>query len=331
MSDKAVQIIRAAGGVLWRARETDVIEVALVHRPRYSDWSLPKGKLRPGEHPLTAACREVSEETGIRPVAGRRLDVGHYGTALGPKAVEYWAMQGPSGPFAATQEVDRIAWLPLAEARRRLDHRNDTYALDALEALETRAARIAAVLLVRNGHAVPVRRWAGGDLDRPLTARGREQAGALRQALPAFMPSRLLAAPQLRFMATINPLAEDLQLPVDAEPAVAEEPYALRPRHALALVQELARSGPMTAVCASGTVIRHLIADLADDGGLALGEVRARKGSAWALFFCEGRLAAADYYPAFTSPGTPQWPTRRQMQHAAAVRRSRSAGTPATW
>lgn len=305
MPEKAVHMIRAAGGVLWRRQETGVIEVALVHRPRYGDWSLPKGKLRSGEHPLAAACREVLEETGIRPIAGRRLDVGHYGTAHGPKAVEYWAMQGSSDRFAPTQEVDSIAWLPLAEARPRLDHHNDTYALDALEALETRSAGIAAVLLVRNGHAVPVRRWAGRDFDRPLTTRGREQAEALRLALPAFMPSRLLAAPQLRFMATMTPLGEDLQLPVEPEPSVAEEPYALRPRDGLARIQELAGAGPITAVCAPATVIRHLITDLADEGSLALGDVRARKGSAWALFFSAGQLAAADYYPALTSPRYP--------------------------
>lgn len=305
MPEKAMQMIRAAGGVLWRRHETDPIEVALVHRPRYGDWSLPKGKLRPGEHPLAAACREVLEETGIRPIAGRRLDVGHYGTVYGPKAVEYWAMQGSSGRFAPTEEVDSMAWLPLAEARRRLDHHNDTYALDALAALETRSVRIAAVLLVRNGHAVPVRHWAGRDLNRPLTTRGRGQAEALRLALPAFMPSRLLAAPQQRFMATMAPLGEDLRLPIEEEPVIEEEPYALHPRNGLARIQELAGTGPMTAVCASSTVIRHLIADLADEGSLALGEVRARAGSAWALFFSEGRLTAADYYPVLTSPGYP--------------------------
>ena len=302
MSEKTGRMIRAAGGVLWRAPGFGAVEVALVHRPRYGDWSLPKGKLRPGEHPLVTACREVAEETGIRAVAGRRLDIGHYGTAAGPKAVEYWAMQGPDTAFIPTREVDRVAWLPLADARRRLDYHNDTYAIDALQALEVGASHMTAVLLLRNGHAVPVEDWAGEDHDRPLSGRGEEQAAAVQRTLVAFMPSRLLAVPQKRFIGTMQPLAADLGLPVEGAEAFAEETYSVDPRHGLHQIQELARTMPMTAVCTSGAVARHLISSLADDAGLAMEDVRARKGSAWALFFSGGRLSAADYYPALTSP-----------------------------
>jgi broad specificity phosphatase PhoE len=115
------------------------------------------------------------------------------------------------------------------------------------------------------------------------------------------MPARLLAAPQVRSLDTIRPLGADLGLPVEAEPALAEETYAARPHDGLARMKDLASAGPMTAVCASGAVIRHLIAALAADGGLWLEEVRAKKGSVWALFFSSCRLAAADYYPAMTS------------------------------
>jgi 8-oxo-(d)GTP phosphatase len=95
------RMIRAAGGVLWRSPASGTVDVALVHRPEYDDWSLPKGKLRRGEHPLVTACREVAEETGVQTIAGKRLEVEHYNTDLGPKAVEYWAMHGPRRPFQA--------------------------------------------------------------------------------------------------------------------------------------------------------------------------------------------------------------------------------------
>jgi 8-oxo-dGTP pyrophosphatase MutT (NUDIX family) len=203
------QMIRAAGGVLWRSPGRGTTEVALVHRPEYGDWSLPKGKIRRGEHPLVTACREVAEETGVHAAAGRRLDIEHYDTALGPKAVEYWAMQGPDAPITATPEVDRLAWLPLPDARQRLDYQRDTYAIDALEVLAAGAAG-PSVLLVRNGRAVPVRRWAGSGGDRPLDFKGQEQAEALRLVLPAFGPSRLLSAPDARFAGTMRPLGADL-------------------------------------------------------------------------------------------------------------------------
>jgi len=117
------RMIRAAGGVLWRLPDSGAVEVALVHRPRYDDWSLPKGKLRRGEHPLVTACREVAEETGVQATAGKRLDIEHYDTALGPKAVEYWVMHGQDSPFTPTAEVDRLAWLSLADALLRLRYR----------------------------------------------------------------------------------------------------------------------------------------------------------------------------------------------------------------
>lgn len=260
------QMIRAAGGALWRVRGSGAVEVALVHRPKYGDWSLPKGKLRRGEHPLATACREVAEETGVCAVAGRRLDIEHYHTASGPKAVEYWAMRGPDAHFEPTAEVDRLAWLPLAEARRRLDYEHDTYAIDALEVLAASAVNGSAVLLVRNGRAVPLRRWEGSEADRPLDTKGHEQAEALRRTLPAFGPTRLLSARAARFTDTMRPLGADLGLTVEPEPDLGEDEYALYPRRGVLRVLELASAGPTTAVCAPGAVI------------------------------------AADYYPDLTSP-----------------------------
>jgi 8-oxo-(d)GTP phosphatase len=301
MHGNDTRMIRAAGGALWRSPASGTVEVALVHRPEYDDWSLPKGKLRPGEHPLVTACREVAEETGVHAVAGRRLDIGHYDTALGPKAVEYWAMQGPEAPFTPAAEVDRLAWLPMADARQGLDYQRDAYALDALEALGG-AVIDATVLLVRNGRAVPTGQWAGSEHDRPLDASGREQADVLRRALPAFGPSRLLSACGTRFGDTMGPLGAELGLTVEDEPMLDEDEYAASPGRGQARILELAGAGGTTAICAPGPVIRHLLATLAEAAGLAIAEFPAKKGSAWALFFYGGQLAAADYYPALTGP-----------------------------
>jgi 8-oxo-(d)GTP phosphatase len=296
------RMIRAAGGVLWRSSDSGAVEIALVHRPRYDDWSLPKGKLRRGEHPVVTACREVAEETGVRATAGKRLDIEHYDTPLGPKAVEYWMMQGPDGPFTPTAEVDRLAWLPLADARWRLRYRRDLYAIGALEALADTVLATSAVLLVRNARAVPTGQWEGAEGDRPLDVGGEEQVEALRQTLPAFGLSRLLSACEARFADTMRPLGAELGLPVETDPVFGEEQYAARPRRGLARILELAGAGGSTAVCAPGAVIRHLLATLAEEAGLDVREYPAVKGSVWALFFSGGRLAAADYYPALTSP-----------------------------
>ncbi|MBM9620726.1 NUDIX hydrolase [Streptomyces zhihengii] len=126
--------VLAAGCVLWRRAPHghDRIEICLVHRPKYDDWSHPKGKLKRGEDALAAALREVLEETGHRCLPGARLPSVRYTANGRPKHVSYWAAETRSGSFAASAEVDAIAWLPPAAARARLTQPRDRVLLDAL-------------------------------------------------------------------------------------------------------------------------------------------------------------------------------------------------------
>ncbi|AZM46825.1 DNA mismatch repair protein MutT [Streptomyces sp. WAC 06738] len=127
--------IRAAGCVLWRTAP-DVpggVEIALVHRPKYDDWSHPKGKLKNGEEPLAAAVREVAEETGMACEPGAPLPTTRYRVADGrPKEVRYWAARAAAGTFVPSHEVDRVVWLPPAAARHRLTQGHDRALVDAL-------------------------------------------------------------------------------------------------------------------------------------------------------------------------------------------------------
>ncbi|MDT9698718.1 NUDIX hydrolase [Streptomyces sp. P17] len=125
--------VQAAGCVLWRRSPVDGgLEVCLVHRPKYDDWSHPKGKLKRGEEPLAAALREVGEETGYRAVAGAGLSTLTYMAGGRPKQVRYWAAEAGPGTFVPTTEVDRILWLSLTDARRRLTQARDQALLDEL-------------------------------------------------------------------------------------------------------------------------------------------------------------------------------------------------------
>ncbi|MCQ9136450.1 MULTISPECIES: NUDIX hydrolase [Streptomyces] len=126
-------VVRAAGCVLWRLSPGDAtLEVCLVHRPKYDDWSHPKGKLKRGEDPLAGALREVEEETGHRAVPGARLPTSEYEANGRPKEVRYWAAEAVSGAFAPNDEVDRLLWLPPSAARDRLTQPRDRHLLDAL-------------------------------------------------------------------------------------------------------------------------------------------------------------------------------------------------------
>lgn len=124
--------VRAAGCVLWRKTADGHLEVCLIHRPEYDDWSFPKGKLKRGESLLAAALREVREETGHTCVLGPVLATTHYTAKGRPKEVTYWSAEATGGTFTPNREVDRAEWLPPQEAEARLTHPLDRPLLRAL-------------------------------------------------------------------------------------------------------------------------------------------------------------------------------------------------------
>ncbi|MEW6152765.1 MAG: NUDIX hydrolase [Actinomycetota bacterium] len=125
--------VRAAGGVVWRRGPGGGVEVLLVHRPRYDDWTLPKGKLAAGEDDRAGALREVWEETGLHCELGTELATSHYVDAQGrPKTVRYWAMRPGEGQFHANAEVDRLRWISLPAARAALTYDRDREVIDSL-------------------------------------------------------------------------------------------------------------------------------------------------------------------------------------------------------
>jgi 8-oxo-dGTP diphosphatase len=126
--------VEAAGGVVWRRRDGGDLEVLVVHRPRYDDWSFPKGKLDPGEDHRTAAWREVWEETGFECELGDELAEVRYADRFGrPKRVRYWAMQVTGGVFEPNDEVDELRWASPDDASSLLSYEHDAGLLAGIE------------------------------------------------------------------------------------------------------------------------------------------------------------------------------------------------------
>lgn len=289
--------VLAAGAVLWRRGSTG-IEIAIVHRPRYDDWSLPKGKLDPGESMPAAAVREVREETGCTARLGVRLGEISYAITGGHKTVGYWAAEAiDEGNFTAHDEVDQLRWVAPEQASSRLSYRLDAEVVQRFLAI---GVPTGVVLLVRHAKAGSRAQWSGDDDLRPLSGTGHDQAEKLRDLLVLFQPDRIVAAPPLRCRDTVAPLARALNLSVDIEPLFSEPGYASDPAAAVTRLAALAGCGGVTVVCSQGGAIPSMVGALARAADRDLGvdpeSVPSRKASTWLLAFRQDRLVAADYY-----------------------------------
>jgi 8-oxo-(d)GTP phosphatase len=269
---------------LWRPGNSGP-EVLLIHRPRYDDWTFPKGKAEPGEHPLLTAVREVREETGIRPVLGRPLPSVRYQRKGRPKRVDYWAATSAAGPVGdpAPAEVDVAGWLPLAAARERLTYQHDLALLTELTAGPGDATGPGTVpfVLLRHATAEPKRGWPGDDLLRPLDPPGREQAGAVAALLACFGAARVVSSATARCVDTVLPYAVPAGVPVRAEPAltIGGPVQAAEDR-----LRELLAEGVPTIFCGHGETLPGQLAALC--GQLGAGpppDPELEKGSFWVL------------------------------------------------
>lgn len=271
------------------------MQVALVHRPKYGDWSLPKGKLDPGEPAVVGAVREVREETGFSPVPGRRLGESRYRVLHrgrdAEKTVQWWAMRTGPGEFVPHAEVDALRWLPLSSAMARV---TSGYDREPLRAFAEHPPETTTLLLVRHGWAGTRESWDGPDDLRPLDERGQQQAHSAADVLAAYCPDRVLAAPLTRCVDTLRPLAERLGLQVEPVAAASERENGAGAKLLVDLLEDLASAGAPAAICSQGGVIPEAVGSLAAAAGLSV-EPRARKGSLWALTFAGGRLVDADH------------------------------------
>ncbi len=314
MSDRT---IRAAGGVVWRkagqlkSGEPE-IEVAVIHRPRYSDWSIPKGKLAPGESEVEGALREVFEETGFRVHLGRPLGEVRYmktsGGSTRPKVVRYWAMEADGGAFTPNREVDELKWLSLAEAQELLTHDHDR---ELLERFARGPVAGGCVLLVRHSRAGEAEKWQGDDRQRPLDEIGWQQSESLVRLLSRFPVEEIVSADFLRCQQSVEPFAEAVGIPIHFEQVFSELDFPGREDEAVKLMRTYGETGDATVVCSQGDVIPELLRRLAEEDHIDLPkDFQYKKGSVWALSFDGDRLLSAEYFPPPLT-ATPAAPTNQ--------------------
>jgi len=280
-------VVRAAGGLVVRRDPDGGRLVAVVHRPRYDDWTFPKGKLLDGETEEQTALREVREETGLGCELGRDLGTVSYRDSAGrPKVVRYWVMAPDDGAFVPTEEVDELRWLTLGEVGPLLSYRHDRELLETYLA----SAGEAIAYLVRHGKAGRRSAWTEDDRLRPLSKAGRRQAETLVSAFRGRDLARVISSPYVRCVQTVRPLALDRGLPVETSEALAEGATL---DEALALLGETAHTP--TLLCTHGDVMPAVVLHLAECGAVLDGDRDWKKGSLWELERRDGVVVRARY------------------------------------
>ena len=256
------RVTLAAGAVLLRGVGSKR-EVALVHRPAYNDWSLPKGKPNKKELAPATAVREVEEETGIRIRLGPALQDVRYRIPKGPKVVRFWiGYELASRERKPDQEIDDVVWLKVAAARKRMTYADEREVLDQAVAMPDTTP----YLIVRHTRATPRHDWTGDDRFRPLDEKGRKQALALIPLLDAFGVRQLTSSSSERCRQTLAPYARAAGLPV--KPAsllseeVGEDHLAGVERYVRKQAVKAARTRVPSAVCGHRPVLPAMLGGL---------------------------------------------------------------------
>ncbi|HVQ86672.1 MAG TPA: NUDIX domain-containing protein [Actinomycetes bacterium] len=254
----SVEPIVAAGCLVTRTTDAGV-EVLLVHRPKYNDWSLPKGKQDEGEHVLETAVREVREESGVEVALRQPLGSRAYTVAGEPKIVYFWRAQVVADHgFTPGSEVDEIAWLSVPAARKLATLELDAELID--RAVEPAATPF---VILRHGHAAKRSAWSGEDVDRPLDPAGVAQSDELVPRLATFGITRVHTSAARRCVQSVCPYADARGLPVVNEPGLTEYTFRDAPNPAkervAGLLADAVRNREPTLLCGHRPYLPELV------------------------------------------------------------------------
>jgi len=263
--------VEAAGVVLVR-HAAEGPEVAVIHRAKRQDWSLPKGKLEPGERHDVAAVRETLEETGVRCVLGPSLGSRKYIALGAPKRVRYWrATPVDSTVRPPDDEVDEVRWVGRDAAHELLTYDDDRALVDVALAMPDTHPTV----VVRHARALKRAEWrssgdalADVDSERPLSRFGAKQSRVVGSVLDAYRPGAVISSDARRCRDTVGPYAESRGLTTRLLHALSEEGWQEDPGTTAATVRELLRHQGSAVWSSHRPVLPTILEALADELGL---------------------------------------------------------------
>lgn len=286
----------AAGTVTWRRNETGEVQVALIHRPKYDDWSFPKGKIEGLESPTACAHRETLEETGFEVRLHSFLGELAYQTPEGTKRIKYWSAKFLDEIKSVNfSEVDQVLWLESKIAREKLTNPDDREILDRFLStdLDTRV-----LILLRHAKAIARDEWQSEDLDRPLSALGEQQAKRLVSSLSPFAIKEIHSSSAVRCYETINPLARALSLDYFFTDSLTEYVYQQNSARTLKYIDRLLENDHTTLVCGHNPILPRYLAQKFERQGFEISEGALKPGEAWVVHHIGKEVISVDHLPA---------------------------------
>ncbi len=286
-------MIRAAGALLWREIAAGEIEIALVHRPRYDDWSLPKGKIDENETALACAYREVFEETGIKARFTRQLGAVEYEDNGAQKRVKYWVAQAlGASDFVANEEVDQLRWLNPTDSIELATHQSDKEMIERFLEIEGPTDTL---IILRHTKALERGDWDGDDSLRTLNENGIAQAQALINHLAPFAIDEIYTSDFTRCVQTVSPLGESRGLVVSKVPSLNEATFESDPERSISFANALKQDERNILICSHNPVIPTMLRGILNTKLKNKDLIKLEPGDAWLVHRVKGEIVALDY------------------------------------
>ena len=261
--------VYAAGGVVWRVMDGK-LRILLIHRTKYRDVTLPKGKVDPGETLVETAVREIFEETGIRVRLGLPVGVSRYTMPKGrEKVVHYWATEATedavrASAFVPNHEIAALEWVTPKKALKHLSYPVDVEIVESFLAFaEDGVLETFPIIALRHAKAVSRDDWDGPDASRPLSERGSRQAKAIVGPLRAYGVRRIVSSDAVRCVATVTPLAKAIGRSIRTTPDISQDAWEEGASDARTVVGKRVRARKPAVLCSHGPVLPDILSELA--------------------------------------------------------------------
>ena len=275
------EAISAAGAVVWRKHKDNFTEVAIIHRPKYDDWSFPKGKLEIGESIISCAHREVLEETNLQTEFGPHLGQVEYFTPDGLKKVTYWSAKViAEKPFRTNTEVDQLKWIPITKVIEVLTNETDKEIFDKFVKVKFNSKPF---ILLRHAKAITRDEWQGEDDDRPLSSSGQNQAMRLLSTYQVFNIDQIHSSDAVRCYDTVKSMAKGLDIKLEVSSKLSENTYKKDKEKAFDYVSELIKEDKSILICSHNPILPKMLNKLTKKSEIEADEDKLSPADGWVI------------------------------------------------